>query len=163
MGRPPASITIETDDCRRTVEELKSRGVEFVSDVLDFPWGYVAQFQDPDGNRLQIREGRQLPSRSGSAPRSRDGEICFTGVEIAGEVDVRFEVLKGKQATWPVTELHDRWVPRATASDYAGALQAARSRAVTRRRCLAAAAAASLSASRTRHRRPSSGGWIPAS
>ena len=58
MGRPPASITIETDDCRKTVEELRSRGVEFVSDVLEFPWGYVAQFQDPDGNRLQIRQGR---------------------------------------------------------------------------------------------------------
>jgi len=58
MGRPPASITIETDDCRRTAEELKSRGVEFLSDILEFPWGYVAQFQDPDGNRLQIREGR---------------------------------------------------------------------------------------------------------
>ncbi len=58
MGRPPASVTIETDDVRKTFEELKSRGVEFVSDVLEFPWGYVAQFQDPDGNRLQIREGR---------------------------------------------------------------------------------------------------------
>jgi uncharacterized glyoxalase superfamily protein PhnB len=57
MGRPPASITIETDDVRKTFEELKSRGVEFVSDVLEFPWG-VAQFQDRDGNRLQIREGR---------------------------------------------------------------------------------------------------------
>lgn len=52
-----------------------------------------------------------------------DGEICFTGVEIAGEVDVRFNLLKGKQATWPVTELSDRWVPHATASDYADALQ----------------------------------------
>ena len=52
-----------------------------------------------------------------------DGEICFTGVEIAGEVDVRFDVLKGKQATWPVTELHDRWVPHASATDYAEALQ----------------------------------------
>jgi amidase len=52
-----------------------------------------------------------------------DGEICFTGVEIAGEVDVRFDVLKGKQATWPVTELHDRWVPHASASDYGDALQ----------------------------------------
>ena len=58
MGRPPASITIESDDCRTTVEDLKSRGVEFASDVLEFPWGYVAQFQEPDGNRLQIREGR---------------------------------------------------------------------------------------------------------
>ena len=52
-----------------------------------------------------------------------DGEICFTGVEIAGEVDVRFGLLKGKQATWPVTELHDRWVPHASAPDYAEALQ----------------------------------------
>ena len=52
-----------------------------------------------------------------------DGEICFTGVEIAGEVDVRFDVLKGKQATWPVTELPDRWVPHASAPDYTEALQ----------------------------------------
>jgi amidase len=52
-----------------------------------------------------------------------DGEICFTGVEIAGEVDVRFGLLKGKQATWPVTELADRWLPHATAYDYADALR----------------------------------------
>ena len=52
-----------------------------------------------------------------------DGEICFTGVEIAGEIDVRFGLLKGKQATWPVTELADRWVPHATAADLADALQ----------------------------------------
>src|SRR5262245_34304527 len=58
MGRRPPSVTIETDDCRTTVEELKSRVVKFVSDVLEFPWGFVAQFQDPDGNLLQIREGR---------------------------------------------------------------------------------------------------------
>jgi predicted enzyme related to lactoylglutathione lyase len=58
LGRPPASITIATDDIRTTVDELKSRGVEFISDVIEFPWGYVAQFQDPDGNRLQLREGR---------------------------------------------------------------------------------------------------------
>ena len=53
-----------------------------------------------------------------------DGEICFTGVEIAGEVDIRFDLLKGKQATWPVTELPDRWVPHATAPDFAEALAA---------------------------------------
>src|SRR5437660_1411777 len=43
-----------------------------------------------------------------------DGEICFTGVEIAGEVTIRFDLLKGKQARWPVTELGDRWVAHAT-------------------------------------------------
>ena len=57
LGAPPPSITIETDDCRRTVEELSSRGVEFVSDVLEFEWGYVAQFRDPDGNVLQLLQG----------------------------------------------------------------------------------------------------------
>jgi amidase len=51
-----------------------------------------------------------------------DGEVCFTGVEIAGEVEIRFDLLKGKQATWPVSELADRWVPHATAPDYAEAL-----------------------------------------
>jgi predicted enzyme related to lactoylglutathione lyase len=58
QGNLPPSVTIEVDEIRKTFEELKSRGVEFVTDVLEFPWGYVAQFEDPDGNRLQIREGR---------------------------------------------------------------------------------------------------------
>lgn len=52
-----------------------------------------------------------------------DGEICFTGVEIAGEVDIRFDVLKGKRATWPVTELADRWLPHATADRFDDALK----------------------------------------
>ena len=52
-----------------------------------------------------------------------DGEICFTGVEIAGEVDIRFDLVKGKQGTWPVTELRDRWLPHATADDDAEALE----------------------------------------
>jgi amidase len=50
-----------------------------------------------------------------------DGEICFTGVEIAGEVDIRFDLLKGKQATWPVTELAESWLPHATHDTYEGA------------------------------------------
>ena len=58
QGRVPASVTIETDDVRKAYEELKSRGVEFETDVLEYPWGWVALFEDPDGNRLQIREGR---------------------------------------------------------------------------------------------------------
>ena len=55
-GRIPASYTIETHDVRKAVETLKSRGVKFETEVLEFPWGYIAGFQDPDGNRLQLRE-----------------------------------------------------------------------------------------------------------
>ena len=58
MGRPPASITIETDDCHKTAAELKSRGVEFLSDVVEFPWGYVAQFQDTTATGYRYGRGR---------------------------------------------------------------------------------------------------------
>jgi amidase len=55
-----------------------------------------------------------------------DGEICFTGVEIAGEVTVRVGLLKGKQGSWPVTELADRWVVHGTAgADFMEALDRA--------------------------------------
>jgi amidase len=55
-----------------------------------------------------------------------DGEICGTGVEIAGEVSVRFDLLKGKQSTWPVTELAEVWVAHGTSGgDFHEALQAA--------------------------------------
>jgi predicted enzyme related to lactoylglutathione lyase len=57
-GRLPAACTIETPNCRQAFEALKSRGVMFETDVLEYPWGYVAVFVDPDGNRLQLREGR---------------------------------------------------------------------------------------------------------
>jgi amidase len=52
-----------------------------------------------------------------------DGEICFTGVEIAGEVTVRFDLVKGRQSRWPVTELADRWVVHATAPELQDAMQ----------------------------------------
>jgi amidase len=44
-----------------------------------------------------------------------DGEVCVTGVEVAGEVTMRFDVLKGAAGDWPVTELEDSWVVHGTA------------------------------------------------
>jgi predicted enzyme related to lactoylglutathione lyase len=54
-----AVYTIEVEDCRTAFETLKSRGVKFEPpEVLEFPWGDAARFKDPDGNLLQVREGR---------------------------------------------------------------------------------------------------------
>ncbi|MBO9588528.1 VOC family protein [Devosia sp.] len=54
-----AVYTIEVDDCRATFETFASRGVTFEPpELLEFPWGYAARFRDPDGNLLQLREGR---------------------------------------------------------------------------------------------------------
>jgi predicted enzyme related to lactoylglutathione lyase len=58
-GRSTAAYTFETGDCRKAFETLKSRGVKFDTEVLEYPWGYVAVFQDPDGNRLQLRQGHR--------------------------------------------------------------------------------------------------------
>ena len=55
-----------------------------------------------------------------------DGEVCFTGVEIAGEVTIRVDLLKGKQGRWPVTELASSWVVHGTAGpDFMEALDRA--------------------------------------
>ena len=54
-----AVYTIEVENCRTAFETLKSRGVKFEPpEVLEFPWGDAARFKDPDGNLLQVREGR---------------------------------------------------------------------------------------------------------
>jgi amidase len=55
-----------------------------------------------------------------------DGEVCGTGVEIEGEVVVRFDLLKSRQSTWPVSERSGDWIAHGTAGgDYREALQAA--------------------------------------
>ena len=43
-----------------------------------------------------------------------DGEVSGTGVEIEGDVLVRFGLVKGACSRWPVTELADAWVVHAT-------------------------------------------------
>jgi catechol 2,3-dioxygenase-like lactoylglutathione lyase family enzyme len=55
----PGAYTIKTGDLRNAYETLKSRGVEFDTDILEYPWGQIAVFQDPDRNRLQLRELRE--------------------------------------------------------------------------------------------------------
>jgi len=50
---PP--ITIRVDDCRKTFEEMKSRGVHFKqAKPEEYFWGISAMFSDPDGNVFWI-------------------------------------------------------------------------------------------------------------
>ena len=59
QSHTPGVYTIDTGDCRKAYETLTSRGVKFDTELLEYPWGYIAVFQDPDGNRLQLRELRE--------------------------------------------------------------------------------------------------------
>lgn len=45
-----------TDDCRGTYEELKGKGVEFVSEPADRPYGVEAVFKDNSGNWFSLTQ-----------------------------------------------------------------------------------------------------------
>jgi catechol 2,3-dioxygenase-like lactoylglutathione lyase family enzyme len=47
-------IFISTDDCRATYEELKQRGVEFLEEPTEQPYGVDAAFRDPSGNHIRV-------------------------------------------------------------------------------------------------------------
>ena len=51
---------LTTDDCRKSFEELRSRGVEFVEEPEDRPYGIDAGFRDPSGNHLRLTQVREL-------------------------------------------------------------------------------------------------------
>ena len=45
-----------TDNCRETYETLKARGVKFLSEPKEQPWGIEATFEDLYGNKFSIVE-----------------------------------------------------------------------------------------------------------
>ncbi len=46
----------ETDDCRKTYEELKKKGVEFVQPPKENPYGIEAIFKDGNGNWFSLTQ-----------------------------------------------------------------------------------------------------------
>ena len=48
----------ETDDCHKTFEELSGRGVEFVQEPAERPYGMEAIFKDVSGNWFSLTERR---------------------------------------------------------------------------------------------------------
>jgi catechol 2,3-dioxygenase-like lactoylglutathione lyase family enzyme len=55
MGRM-GGIGLSTDDCRKTVEALKAKGVAVVQEPADRPYGVEAVVRDNSGNWLVIVE-----------------------------------------------------------------------------------------------------------
>jgi catechol 2,3-dioxygenase-like lactoylglutathione lyase family enzyme len=51
------SVEFLVDNVDKVYEELKSKGVEFIKELHDEPWGgKQATFTDPDGNILEIAQ-----------------------------------------------------------------------------------------------------------
>ena len=59
MGKGLAgTVFLTTDDCRRTYEELKARGVEFFGEPEEQMYGIDVGFRDPSGNNVRLSELR---------------------------------------------------------------------------------------------------------
>jgi predicted enzyme related to lactoylglutathione lyase len=59
MGKGAATgIFLTTDDCRASYEELRARGVEFVDEPEERPYGIDCGFRDPSGNHLRLTQVR---------------------------------------------------------------------------------------------------------
>jgi catechol 2,3-dioxygenase-like lactoylglutathione lyase family enzyme len=53
-------VGLQTDDCVKTIEELKAKGVEVLQEPSDRPYGVEALIRDNSGNWLVIVEPKEL-------------------------------------------------------------------------------------------------------
>jgi predicted enzyme related to lactoylglutathione lyase len=61
MGKGFAgTIFLTTDDCQASYEELKGRGVEFVEEPEERPYGIDSGFRDPSGNNIRLTQVRDI-------------------------------------------------------------------------------------------------------
>jgi catechol 2,3-dioxygenase-like lactoylglutathione lyase family enzyme len=56
----PGPLIIESDDLRKDVDVLRSRGVRFAdAEPEDYPFGVRVTALDPDGHRVSLRQTRK--------------------------------------------------------------------------------------------------------
>jgi predicted enzyme related to lactoylglutathione lyase len=57
MGKGAAgTVFLTTDDVRASCEELKARGVEFIDEPEERPYGIDSSFRDPSGNHMRLTQ-----------------------------------------------------------------------------------------------------------
>jgi predicted enzyme related to lactoylglutathione lyase len=54
------TIFLTTDDCRAAYEDLKGRGVDFVEEPEERPYGIDSSFRDPSGNHIRLTQVREM-------------------------------------------------------------------------------------------------------
>jgi predicted enzyme related to lactoylglutathione lyase len=54
------TIFLTTDDVQSSYEELKGRGVDFVEQPEERPYGIDSAFRDPSGNHIRLTQVREL-------------------------------------------------------------------------------------------------------
>jgi len=54
------TVFLTTDDCRASYEELRGRGVTFVEEPEERPYGIDSSFRDPSGNNIRLTQVREF-------------------------------------------------------------------------------------------------------
>jgi predicted enzyme related to lactoylglutathione lyase len=71
-GATGFSLGLTTDDCRKTYETLKARGVEISEEPTEHPYGIDFGLRDPFGNHLRIVQlAFQPDGKVPAAPKAR--------------------------------------------------------------------------------------------
>ena len=73
-GAMGLGFILTTDDCRRTYDELKAKGVEFTQEPVEHFYGIDVGLRDPFGNHLRITQPAPQPLQmpaAGSAEAER--------------------------------------------------------------------------------------------
>jgi hypothetical protein len=50
------TVFLTTEDCQKSYEELKARGVEFTEEPRQMPYGIDSGFRDPSGNSVRLTQ-----------------------------------------------------------------------------------------------------------
>jgi len=53
-------LFLSTDDCQASFEELTARGVEFVDEPFEQPYGIDSSFRDPSGNHIRLTQVKAM-------------------------------------------------------------------------------------------------------
>ncbi|WP_102142624.1 VOC family protein [Mycobacterium hubeiense] len=59
------TVFLTTDDCQRSFEELRARGVEFTEEPHQMPYGIDSGFRDPSGNSVRLTQLAEIPANTG--------------------------------------------------------------------------------------------------
>ena len=73
--KPYHSISFYCDDIRKTVRELKSRGVEFTSGTSERSWGWLTHFRMPGNMEVELYQPKyvkRLRSKEPAPIRDRE-------------------------------------------------------------------------------------------
>jgi catechol 2,3-dioxygenase-like lactoylglutathione lyase family enzyme len=55
------TVFLTTEDVKADYEELKGRGVEFVDEPREMPYGIDSSFRDPSGNNFRLTQITNMP------------------------------------------------------------------------------------------------------